>query len=231
MAKESKPIPVASKDVGLFQGLSPSEFVSVKSCLREKSFDKGEILFYEGKGCERIFIVQSGRVKIFRTASSGREQILEVLGPGDSCACNPGIAAWCCSTSAQALMPCRVWFLSRDDYVRLVKTNSKLSHALNRLFAERLSRFSGLIEEVSLNDAKKRLVKFLLDMHNERRAKDENDDTLPIPFTREEIAQRIGSARETVARYLHELKRSKLVDIKPHQIIVRNKEGLEKLLL
>lgn len=51
-----------------------------------------------------------------------------------------------------------------------------------------------------------------------------------IPFTREEIAQRIGTVRETVARNLYQLKREKLTDIKPYQIVIRNKEGLQRLL-
>jgi len=218
--------------------LSEGELAAIKSCLRERSFSKGEILFHEGAACERVFIVQSGRIKLYRTASSGREQILEMLGPGETCACNPGSLLWNCSTSAQASTACTVWFLSRDDYVRMVQTNSKLSHALNQLFADRLRCFSSLIEEVSLKDVKKRLIKFLLDMLAERAAKakkpslgGEKEETLYVPFTREEIAQRIGTARETVARNLYQLKRAKLIDIKPYQIIIRNKEGLEKLLL
>lgn len=111
----------------------------------------------------------------------------------------------------------------------MVKTNSKISQALNRLFAERLQCFTSLIEEVSLKDVKKRLVKFLLDMLAEK-AGIRGKRVLFIPFTREEIAQRIGAARETVARYLHELKRAKLIELKPYQIIIRDKEGLEKLL-
>jgi len=219
---------ITIKDVGLFKGLAPHEFSLLKASLREKSFVKGETLFYEGKQCERIFIVQSGRIKIFRTSASGREQILEILNPGESCACNPGETTWCCSTSAEALVDSKVWFLSRDYYIKLVKTNSKVSQALNRLFADRLCRFSSLIEEVSLNDARKRLIKFLLDMLKEQSS--EKEGALFIPFTREEIANRIGSARETVARYLHELKRQKLIDIKPQQIIIRDKEALQKLL-
>ncbi|MBI4372940.1 MAG: Crp/Fnr family transcriptional regulator [Candidatus Omnitrophica bacterium] len=218
------------KEVPLFQGLFESELNSIKACLKEKSFDKGEILFYEGKGCERVFIVQSGRIKIYRTASSGREQILETLGPGDTCACNPGAPTWSCATTSEALTPVTVWFLSREDYVKMVNTNSKVSHALNRLFAEKLRCFSSLIEEVSLKDVKKRLVKFLLDMLAEETRPSRREDTLFIPFTREEIAQRLGTARETVARYLYQLKRAKLIDIKPHQIIICNKAGLEKLL-
>ncbi len=208
--------------------MQESELASIQTCLREKSFKKGELLFREGSACERIFIVKTGRVKLYRTASSGREQILEILGSGETCACNPGTAQWSCVTTAEAATECSVWFLSRDDYIKMVQTNNKLSHTLNRLFANRLQCFSALIEEVSLKDVKKRLVKFLLDMLAEK--KDAKTDTLFVPFTREEIAQRIGAARETVARNLYQLKRSKLIDIKPYQIVIRNKAGLEKLL-
>ena len=219
-------MPLAIKDIPFFQGLSKSELEAVKQCLREKSFEKGESLFIEGAICERVFFVKSGRVKLTRTASSGREQILETLGPGDTCACNPGSTAWHCASTAVALTPCSAWFLSRENYVRLVQTNAKLSQALNRLFAERLQCFSALIEEVSLKDSKKRLIKFLLDILSENKGK----DLLVLSFTREELAQRLGVARETVARQLYQLKDKKLIDIQPHQILILNKPGLEKLL-
>ena len=221
------PLPIES--IPFFHGLSGEELAAVKNCLKEKKFAKGESLFFEGKACERVFFVRSGRVKIYRTASSGREQILETLGPGDTCACNPGSQNWSCSSSAEALTPCAVWFLSRDHYVRMVQTNSKLSHTLNRLFAKRLQCFSELIEEVSLKDSKKRLIKFLLDMLNENTA-ESSKNVLFIPFTREELAQRIGAARETVARQLYQLKRKRFIDIKPRQILILDQTGLEKLL-
>ena len=226
--EEGRAIPLTLREIPLFQGLSESELTSVKACLREKSFTKGELLFREGSLCERIFVVQSGRVKLYRTASSGREQILEMLSPGDTCACNPGTTAWSCLSTAEAATDCSVWFLSRDDYIRMVQASPKLTHTLNRVFADRLRCFTTLIEEVSLKDVKKRLVKFLLDMLAEKK---EKSDVLFVPFTREEIAQRVGAARETVARNLYSLKRAKLIDIKPYQIVIKNKKGLEKLLL
>ncbi len=218
------------ENIPFFQGLSKEELLSVKECLKEKTFDKGESLFFEGRSCERVFFVKSGRVKLYRTSSSGREQILETLGPGDTCACNPGSLSWSCSASAEAMTSCTVWFLSRNHYVRLVQTNAKLSRSLNRLFAARLQCFSSLIEEVSLKDSKKRLIKFLLDMLKEDAGERSQADVLLIPFTREELAQRIGAARETVARQLYQLKRRKLIDIKPRQILIVDKKGLEKLL-
>ncbi len=201
----------------------------LKTYLREKNFEKGEILLSEGAPCERVFIVESGRIKLFRMTSSGREQILETLGPGDTCACNPGSAEWFCNATAQAVEPSKVWFLFRDQYLRLVQTKSETSHALNLIFAAKLKCFGSLIEEVSLKDTKKRVVKFLLDMQ-EAAGTSAAKDVLPVPFTREELAQRIGAARETVARHLHQLKRAKLIAIKPHQIIILDRKGLQKLL-
>lgn len=224
-------MPLAVKDIPLFRGLPDTELAFIQTHLHEKSFDKGEVLFYEGKPCERVFVVRSGRVKLYRMAASGKEQILETLGPGDTCACNPGVCNWHCGSTAEAITPCTVWFIGRDQYVRMVQTHSNLSHALNRLFADRISKFCSLIEEVSLKDVKKRLVKFLLDMlETTGSSRGTNTNVLLVPFTREEIAQRIGAARETVARNLYQLKRSKLIDIKPRQIVIRDKESLEKLL-
>ena len=220
----------AIRGIPLFHGLSESELEAVRPCLREKTFQKGETLFLEGKSCERVFFVRTGRVKLYRISSEGREQILEMLGPGDTCACNPGSSAWSCSSSAEALTPCAVLFLSRDDYIRMVQTNSKVAHALNEIFAKRIQCFSSLIEEISLKDSKKRLVKFLLDMLSSEAQRSQQGRVLLISFTREEIAQRIGMARETVARQLYQLKRAKLIDIKHKQVIVLNEQNLRNLL-
>ncbi|MEI7998117.1 MAG: Crp/Fnr family transcriptional regulator [Candidatus Omnitrophota bacterium] len=226
----SKILNIELKDVPLFRGLTSSERALVETALRVKPFEKGEFLFTEGSSCERIFIVKSGRVKVFRTASSGREQILEILEPGQTCACNPGSSSWACVTNSQAMTACEVWFLPRDNYIKLVNSNSSMMHALNKLFADRLCHFSSLIADVSLNEVKKRLIKFLLDMSDEDQESSKKDEVLSINFTREEIAQRIGTARETIVRHLYQLKESKLIDIKPRQIIIRNREGLHKLL-
>ncbi len=223
-------MPINIKDISLFKDLSESELVAVKACLIEKTFKKGETLFYEGKACERVFIIKTGKVRIYRISSQGREQVLETLEPGDTCACNPGSRTWSCSSSAEAITPCTVWFLSRDQYIRLVQTNTKISQALTRLFAERLQCFSTLIEDISLKDVKKRLIKFLLEMQESSPQKGGDPGVIFIPFTRQDIAQRIGTARETVARYLSQLKKARLIDIKPHQIIIRNKPALEKLI-
>ncbi len=213
-------------DIPFFKDLTPEELGTVKACLREKTFQKGEVLFTEGGSCERVFFVKSGKVKIFRMSEAGREQVLETLDEGDTCACNPGELKWHCSSSAEAVTPSTVWFLARENYVKLVQSNTKVARTLNKLFAERLQCFSSLIEEVSLKDSKKRLVKFLLDMMNQSSSK----KSLDLPYTREELAKRLGIVRETVARQLHDLKRRKLISIEPQKVTILDPKGLEKLL-
>ncbi len=218
------------KDVPFFSELSASELETAKKCLIEKTFEKGEVLHSEGSECSRVFFVKAGRVKIFRMSSSGKEQIFEILETRDTCACNPGELSWHCTSSAEAVEPSTVWFLSRENYVRMVAHNSKLMHALNELFAKRLQCFSNLIEEFTLKDTKKRLIKYLLDMIPKDKKGLQKSDTLFIQSTREEIAHRLGTARETVARHISDLKQKKLIDVKPYQIIIRDKAALEKLL-
>ena len=65
-------MPISLKNVPLFQGLTESELDSIKDCLHEKSFAKGESLLAEGQACGRIFIVRLGRVKLYRNSGSGR---------------------------------------------------------------------------------------------------------------------------------------------------------------
>ena len=231
MNSASKSKALQTKDIFLFQDLSLKEHSVIGKCLKEATFEKGEIIFSEGMTCERIFIVQSGRVKIFRLSSAGREQILEVLGPGDTCACNPGQACWSCSSSAQALTDCSVWILSRFNYVQMVKNNSRMANTLNRIFAERLNRFSSLIEMISLDDPKKRLIKFAFDMMSRKECQCAKENCICLMTTQEEIAQRLGVTRLTIARHLKQLKESKLISCQSHSITILDKEGLNKSLL
>jgi len=217
-------------DIPLFKELSPKELSSLKGFLREENFKKGMILFEQAQDCERIVIVKSGRIKLFRLSSSGQEQILEVLLPGDTCACNPGNMTWSCSASAQALSDCVVWTLTRRRYAEMVKNNSHLMQTLTDIFAKRLCKFCSLIEQVSLESPRRRVVKFLLDMLDSQERGSHRELCIYLSFTHEEIANRLGLARETVTRQLTSLKKSKLIQINARQITICDLEGMKQIL-
>lgn len=197
----------------------------------EKSYTKGQFLHFSGDECQNITIVRLGQIKVFRTALSGREVIIEILEPGDTCACNPGSLTWQCSSSAQALSDCNVWVLGRTHYVRLVQNNLNISRALNQVFAKKMRQLCSFMEDISLNNSKKKLIKFLIDMHEQTCVQGQKTYIFELPFTREEIAHRIGTTRETVTRHLSQLKRQKMIDVRSKHIGIKKIKELRRLLM
>lgn len=215
-------------EIPLIRGLPKELFAQIKSNAKINNYKKGDIISYEGKMCGRILFVRSGRIKISCAAPNGKEQILEVLGPGDTCACNTGQAAWQCSSSSQALTDCSVWILPRRYFMQYIHSNSKFAHSLNEVFAERLRKLSSLIRDVSLDGPQKRLAKFLVDMAQSDSSRQEDGLTY-LDFTHEEISQRLGFVRETVTRHLQQFKRRGLIDIKPRRLIIFDEVGLKNI--
>ena len=218
------------KDAPLFRDLSKAEFAEITNIVVEKSFKKNAFLFQEGACCKNIFVVREGLVKLMGMSVSGREFVLETLGPGDTCACHINEAPTFCSGSAEAVTDCRVWFMPREDYLQLAQTHAGVMRALNRHFSEKLRRARQALKNMSLLNAKSRLASYLLDRLPLASSKKQKITDLLVPSTREEIAQELGMARETVTRQLYLLKRAKLIDVQPHHIIILDQEGLQKLL-
>jgi CRP-like cAMP-binding protein len=217
-------------DIHLFKDLDSREISKVKKMLREFRFAKGEMLLCEGDHCERIIILCTGRVKVFRLSASGREQILDVLVRGDSCACHPGASTWQCSANAQALCAGKMYYLSRADYVRLVESNNKLAKKLAGLFAQRMCRLCSLVEDVSLSSPQQRLAKFILDMARPLKSVASKDVEMTVSFTHDEISQRLGLVRETVTRHLNRFKKARLIEIRPQRIIIKDQKELRNIL-
>lgn len=219
------------KSAPLFQDLSLKDLNAVKKILKEAVFKKGEIIFLEGMACEQVMIVRSGCIKIFRLSSAGREQILEVLEPGDTCACHPAESSWACSSSAQAVTDSEVWLLSRFHYVKMVKNNFRMAQALNRIFSQRLSRFSSLIEIIAMDDPKKRLIKFILGTINHRGCPGSAECSKALTMKQDEIAKQLGVSRVTISRHLQQLKNLNLISSSDRQITILDREGLKQALL
>jgi CRP/FNR family transcriptional regulator len=223
-------MPAFLEEVPFFRKLSDKDLSSIKERLTEKTFAKRDLLFVEGNPCYAAFFVKSGWIKLYRTSPSGTVQILEILGPAETCTCNPGTRNWTCNLTGQALTRCTVWLLPQEDFVKLVEMNPELSHLLNRWFAQRLQKAGSTIAELSSEDSRKRLAHMLLELLAKSRRKDSTRDVISVPLTREELAEMIGTSRETVVRQLYELKRQKLIDIQSRKIVILDRQGLKKRL-
>lgn len=208
------------EDFPLFSDLTDEESAMIQTHWKERHYKKGQSLFIKGRPCMQTFFVRSGQVKLTLLSSTGKEQIIETLGPGDNCACHPPGSSgengcWSCSVHGEALTDCHVYSISTDSLVRLFEKIPSLQQRLNAQLADKLRSYTDLIEDISLRPSFQRVAHYLVNNS--------------VTFSQEELSRRLGIARETASRHLNRLKRMKLIDIKPQEIVVLDKRGLEVL--
>lgn len=215
-----------SRSIQLFEGLSDAERVQVDRHLTEKRFRAGETIFSPGDACLKVFFVRSGRVRVKRASACGREQTLDTLKAGDSCACHPDPEGLKCASYAEAVTDCSVWFMPRDKFSEWAGKSHSVSQALNRHLAGKVRKLGALVEDLALTDARSRLVRQILSAAVPDEA---NRGLWTFRASQESLAKDIGAARETVARQLGDLRRAKLIATRPRRIIILDRVRLQKL--
>ncbi len=150
------------KATPLFAALDEPEVNSLASRCAIRTFSPGEILFAEGEPCQGLYIVVSGRVRVFKTSIHGREQVLTVEGPGASVAELPVFDGGDYPASGSALEKTEVLFISRADLRAICLEKPEVSLKMLQVVGKRLRRLVGIIEELSFTTVRHRLISWLL---------------------------------------------------------------------
>lgn len=171
----------------------------------------GYVLFVTGEECRGLYIVQSGRVRIFRTSPEGREQVLHVEGPGRPVAELPLFDGGPYPASAVTIEPSRLVFLPRRDFEQLYHSHPEIAHAIIRALGKRLRHLVQVTETLAFRDVAARLALLLADYGEERGESTSRGVELLLGRTQEELSLEIGTARESVSRAMRHLRRRGLI--------------------
>lgn len=153
---------VSLKAQPLFAALDQAELLSLAGRAHLRRYTQGEVLFAEGEACEGLYVLVSGRVKIFKTSASGREQVLAVEEPGSSFAELPVFDGGPYPASASAMSDTEVLFISRADVRALCLERPEVALKILQVVAARQRRVVAVIEELSFTTVRHRLVSWLL---------------------------------------------------------------------
>lgn len=214
----------------LFCSLSPSAMKTLDSIKFTSVYPKGSILFVDGEEPRGVFILCSGRAKLTTSSAEGRTLIVKIAEPGEVLGASATILGRPYEVSAETLEPSQLNFIKRDDFLRFLNAHTEACmHTAQQLSekyqsAQREIRALGLAQSTS-----EKLGKLLLDwcaLHGEDTPKGVR---LKVLLTHEEIAQMIGTTRETVTRLLSDFKRKKILEVKGSTILITNKPHLESL--
>lgn len=217
------------RHAGFFCELPKPSLEELEKIKYASAYPQGSILFVEGQAPRGVYIVCSGRVKLSTTSRDGKTLILRIAEAGEVLGLHATVSGKSYELTAESLQPCQLDFIRRDDFLKFLQNHGDAClHAAQHLSqncqsAYEMIRSLGLSHSVS-----EKVARLLLEWANDG---DTTKDgiRIKVSLTHEEIAQLIGTSRETVTRVLGEFREKNLAQLQGSTLLIRNKAGLEKL--
>lgn len=213
--------------VPYFRSLSAVELRGLARACASRTLATGETLFEEGAPCTHLFVVASGRIEVRQTSLRGREQVFHTEMPGAALGEAPLFDGGGYIASAVALEPTRVLSLSRPRLVALCRAHPDVALALLQTLARRVRRFAGIVSDLAFRPVPERLARYLVGTAAPRPLVPGRE--LDLELTQAQLAARLGTVRELVARALTHLERAGVLSRKGRRVIVRDPARLRAL--
>jgi len=208
----------------LFAGLSRTQHEALGRVGVRRSFRKGERIFSEGDEGTGFYAVLSGRVKISKVSTEGKEQILHLFGPGESFGEVSVFTGQGFPADAAAALPTTVLFFPRAAFSGLIRQDPALALNMLAQLSQRLRQFAGLIEDLSLKEVPGRLAKYLLYLSSR-----DGGRAVELDLPKGQLAALLGTIPETLSRILAKMNRQGLIRSRGAQISILDRRGLESI--
>ena len=189
------------------------------------AFNRTEIIFQDGDKGDGIYIVETGKIKVYKLSLDGKEQILHIFGPGHTFGEVPVFQGKSFPASAMALEPSNIVFLPRDRFVELITTTPALSMNMLADLSRRLRAFTIQIEALSLKEVPARLAAYFLTLSKEQK----NAARIRLPISKALLSNLIGTTPETISRMLKKMGDAGLIEVQTRTIEILDKESLIEL--
>ncbi len=211
--------------IPIFNGLSEGHLHEIKKVAVNKHLNKGEFIFSEGDKGNGFFVVVVGQVKIFKLSSEGKEQILHILGPGESFGQVAMFAGRSFPANAEAIAKSHLLFFPRIAFKGLISGDPQLAMQMLAVLSMRLRQFTIQIENLSLKEVPGRLASYLLYLADEQ-GKENNVD---LPISKGQLASLLGTIPETLSRIFAKMSSRNLIEVDGRTILLADRLGLEEL--
>jgi len=211
----------------LFASLTDKEMEALAGRVSNRRFERGALLFSEGEPCTGLFLVASGKIRIFKLSAAGREQVLAVEGPGSSFAELPVFDGGNYPASASALEDAEVLFISRKDFQNFCREHPDVALKVIAVVGSRLRRLVGIIEELSFTTVRQRLIALILRLAQASGTPSKEGVRVELTKTHQDLAAELGTVRELVSRNLSRLQAEGFLDVDGRRIVVKDVEGLK----
>lgn len=212
----------------LFKDLKPDTKQEISASKGCNLYSKGQIVFYEGNNPYGVYCVNKGKIKIYKISESGKEQIVRFAKEGDILGYRSLISGQQYRASGEALTDAIICFIPKEILFDLIEKDRPFSLRFMKFLCAELGDAENRMLNLSQKPVTERLAEVLLIL-KEKFGVEPDNKTIKVSLTREDLANFVGTATETIVRLLKELKEKELIDVDGRKIKLLDVNGLVKL--
>jgi len=214
----------------IFCDLPPAALQTFENIKYATAYPPGAVLFVEGQMPRGIFVLCKGTVKLSINSPSGRTMIVKLAEPGEVLGLSATISGKPYEVTAETIDPCQVNFVKRDDFLKFLKDDVETCFKVAEQLGEKYHNACKEVRALGLShSAAEKLASLLLEWSSKNGEGAKPEPRLKVRLTHEEIAQMIGTSRETVSRLFGELKKRQIVQSKGSTLVIRNTSALREI--
>ena len=206
--------------VEIFDGLGPDDIATLEQSSSSQTYPKNTVVIQENEPADALYVIESGRVKVYCSDKNGKEFIMNSLGAGDYFGELALLDDSARSASVRTMEPCQFRIVKKEDCSRVLAENPGITQQLMGNLAARVRKLTTDVKNLALQDVYGRVANVLMDMSEER-----GDGTLFVPekLTQQDIADRVGASREMVARILKDLTIGEYIRFEGRHIVINTR--------
>jgi CRP/FNR family transcriptional regulator len=212
-------------NIQLWRGLPQDQLDALAKIAIAKTYPKGEIIFEDGDEGRGFFVVRSGRVKVYKLSTDGKEQILHFFGDGEHFAEVPAFDGQCFPASAATVEKSELLFFPRTDFLALLEQHPTLAIAMLAVCARHLRRMAQIIENLSFKEVPGRLAGYLLYLSD----RNSSGEEVVLDMSKAQLAAFLGTIPETLSRVFAKMSQDGLISIDHSRIKLLNRQRLKVL--
>lgn len=206
--------------VEIFQGLNKDELVALAQTSSSRVYPKNTVVIHENDSADSLFLIESGKVKVYCSDKNGKEFIMNTQVQGDYFGELALLNDCLRSASVRTVEKSSFCIILKDDFNEVLDQHPNMARTLIKNLAERVRKLTADVKSLALQDVYGRVANVLMDLSVER-----GDGTLYVPqkLTQQDIADRVGASREMVARILKDLTIGEYVRFEGRHIIINTR--------
>jgi CRP/FNR family transcriptional regulator, dissimilatory nitrate respiration regulator len=210
--------------ISFFEGLSGSQQADMLAIGVSRRVEKGQTIFLDGDKATGFYVILTGKVKIYKLAPEGKEQILHVFGAGEPFGEVPTFANAVFPAHAEAIEKTRLLFFPRESFIRQIRRDPDLAMGMLATLSRRLLHMTKLVESLSLQNVSKRLAAYLVRLSEVQK----QAAAVQLDMNKGELASYLGTIPETLSRALNRLTNQNLIKVQGRRITILDHAGLQE---